>query len=888
MYCYSVTSTDSSGNESAKSYTVCGTTEAPPVPAYVDLLISSPQLSSSGASPVTLTALVKDSQHRAMAGEKVVFTASSGILTDVMDSTDANGMATAKLGTGGEPTDRKIDVTVTAGNKSGANQVAVTGTTISIDPPSFSLLFNDPDGKGIVVSLKDSAGGAIAGKTVSIVSASGKSSFTPAGHYTTDNSGQVRVTVKNATDLVGDTLTASAIGVASESKLTINTAKLTIVTPTADEEISISLLPLREFKVVYTEGGVAVAAKTIYFTTTRGVLSASNVATDGSGVATVTVSSNNSGPAVLNAYTTGTPQASVQRSIVFVAQDAKKMDVSASPANINTNAVGQTSEQSVIKAIVRDDKDNLVKGKTVNFTIAQDASGGKLSSGSAVTDMYGTATTSYIAGGNTGGLNNVVIRATVQDAPAVTKTATLTVGGQALFISLATGSGIAKVEPNMYRKDYLALVTDAAGSPVPNAVVTATVVPRYYMKGYYYVFGDVWLQRRTIVASTATNPIVPACGNEDGITQDPLYDYNGVLDTGEDQNANSRLDPGNVASVSATVTDSTGHSTVSLTYARDYATWVNVKLDVRANLSGSTSSASQTFDLPGLGSDYTDIKVSPPGNPSPFGSNATCYAALTVLTVSDTKISLSWEPSAYASSYDIWRDPNDGVTAATKISTTTKTSYDDTVAAGSTYCYEIKLPDGTRLAAYGNRVCASSTPAAPTVYSVANKDPLDATNYTKAISSSQIQVSWKNTGATSYRIYKDGVRLQESVSTQIVSGALAANTQYCYQVTSLDAAGSESAKSDAVCVTTQPVVPATPTNLTAAGAAGPKVTLTWTNNGAALYRIYRDGVLMLSATGTPVDDTGVAAKTGYCYTISAVDASGNESVQSTPQCTATP
>jgi len=881
QYCYSVSSTDSSTNESARSSTVCGTTDAPPAPNSVDLLVSSPQLNSDGATPVTLTALVKDSQNRALSGQTVDFSATSGMLTDLKSVTDANGMATAKLGVGGDPTYRTIALTALTGGKTATNAVAVTGTNISIDPPAFSLPFNDDAGKQLTISLKDSAGGAIAGKTVSVASSTGKSTFIPASTYVTDNSGQVKVTVKNATDTTSDTITASAIGVSSQAMLTINNAKLTVKTDTPKADAEVPINTAQPFTVSYTDGGAAVAGKTVYFTATRGTLDASSVNTNGSGEATVNVSSVNAGPAVLTAYTTGDPQASAQVAIIFVATTANKMDLSAFPAIIDTNAVGQTGEQSLIKAIVRDADNNLVKGKTVTFAITQDASAGTLSKGSAVTDMYGTATTNYIAGGNTGGLNNVTITATVQDTPAVSKTTALTVGGQALFISLATGPDITKLDPNKYRKDYLALVTDAGGRPVANAVVTATVTPQYYIKGYYYVYGDGWLQMRTLSANLSTSPVIPACANEDSLGNNATSYYNGVLDAGEDQNANSRLDPGSVASVTASVTDSSGHSTISLVYARDYASWVNVKLEARASLGGSTTSAVQTFDLQGAAGDYADKKVSPPGAISPFGSNATCYASLTALALSDTKISLHWEPSAYASSYNIWRDPNDGSAAAKIAASVPTTSYEDTVAAGKTYCYEIKQVDSagleTPLAASGNRVCASSAATSPAGVTAV------------ALSPTQIQVAWGDAGAAGYRIYKDEVKLQDSVARTIVSGNLTANTQYCYAVSSLNEVGGESAQSAMVCTTTQLGAPLTPTGLAATGAAGPSVNLSWNVSvGAALYRIYRDGALRLSATGAPAVDADVVTQTGYCYTISAVDALGNESAQSTPDCTATP
>jgi fibronectin type 3 domain-containing protein len=120
---------------------------------------------------------------------------------------------------------------------------------------------------------------------------------------------------------------------------------------------------------------------------------------------------------------------------------------------------------------------------------------------------------------------------------------------------------------------------------------------------------------------------------------------------------------------------------------------------------------------------------------------------------------------------------------------------------------------------------------------------------------------------------------------------LSANNQYCYAVASLDSAGNESAKSSpSVCATTPSAGPPTPTNLTATESAGPppKITLTWTTSlGATSYRIYRNGTLLLSATGAQATDTTVAAQTNYCYAISAVDASGKESAQSDSKCVST-
>jgi hypothetical protein len=84
----------------------------------------------------------------------------------------------------------------------------------------------------------------------------------------------------------------------------------------------------------------------------------------------------------------------------------------------------------------------------------------------------------------------------------------------------------------------------------------------------------------------------------------------------------------------------------------------------------------------------------------------------------------------------------------------------------------------------------------------------------------------------------------------------------------------------------------TPANLTAIGTGGPppRIFLNWSaSNGAVSYQIYRDGALVLSPirTGSQAVDTTVVAHAWYCYSITATDASGHESLRSDPVCTST-
>jgi fibronectin type 3 domain-containing protein len=862
-----------------------GDVPAPPpgqtVAASIDLSVSTPQLNSDGATTVTLTAIVKDSSNRALSEKEVSFSADSGVLAVTSGKTGTDGTATATLGTGGNPSNRPIHLTAATGSVSAANTVTVTGTTLSISgATSLSLGASTP----LTISLKNSAGAGITGRTVTVTSAKGNT--LSASSLVTDLTGQVSVNV-TATAGGADKITASAIGATKAFDLTVNTAILTFINPPPPAVAEVSIGTNQPVTVEYISGTTPQAGVTVNFVATRGALSSSAAVTGADGRATVTVASTNSGPALLVATIAGGPTAQI--AVEFVATTVSRLELQASPAVIGTNSGGATTQQSLITAVVRDANNNLVKNRTVNFNIVNDVSGGSLSPASAITDSFGSAGTVFIAGASPGGLGGVTIRATVMGT-AVTATTALTVAKKALFITLATGPTVLKVDPNKYQQDYVALVTDSAGNPVVGATVVATVTPMHYQKGYFIwpTGGVAWQQVVTLEAVSSTLPGVPACANEDGMLHNPLYDFNGLLDPGEDQNGNSRLDPGNVASVTAGVTDANGHATVSIVYARDYAFWVNVKLEAIAQTAGSTASAFVIFDLVGAASDYISQSVSPPGNPSPFGTSTSCFVDLTVTPVSSSQMAITWQKSATASFYRVFRN---GINIA---NTTQNTYFDSGLANGALYCYQIRTVDaaGTE-SSFTGTVCNSTVIAAPS--------GLSAT----AISPSQIRISWTAlAGATGYHLYRDGslLPLKSVVSTSTVDSGLAASTLHCYAVSGFNAAGVESPKSAQVCATTQLTAPATPTGLTATGSEGPPatVTLAWNASfGAAVYRIYRDGgeppaftpSLSVAAPAVTARDTGgtapLLARTGYCYTIAAVDASGNESAQSTSVCTAT-
>lgn len=97
---------------------------------------------------------------------------------------------------------------------------------------------------------------------------------------------------------------------------------------------------------------------------------------------------------------------------------------------------------------------------------------------------------------------------------------------------------------------------------------------------------------------------------------------------------------------------------------------------------------------------------------------------------------------------------------------------------------------------------------------------------------------------------------------------------------------------DVVVVAADTTPPTVPTGLTATAVSASQVNVSWAAStdavGVTGYRLRRGGVLVASPAATSHSDTNVAASTAYSYTVSAVDAAGNESAQTAAVLVTTP
>ncbi len=254
-----------------------------------------------------------------------------------------------------------------------------------------------------------------------------------------------------------------------------------------------------------------------------------------------------------------------------------------------------------------------------------------------------------------------------------------------------------------------------------------------------------------------------------------------------------------------------------------------------------------------------------------------------------TSIALSWsEPGGGVSVSPYIVARNDDISSSTIGSTTDRRYEVFALAPSERYCFVIKNPVTRNT--MSNTACATtnadtSLPSQPS--------GLTAT----AVSPAQIDLDWNNSSdndrVDSYKVFRNGT-LFMTVYGSIASDMEAApNTEYCYTVSAVDAAGNESGRSTESCTSTPSDTqnPTTPERVAAtySEASGlPTLGIDWeTSSDDGLirhYRVFRNGEYLTDAPYAFFDDTGLEADAGYCYTIVAVDAAGKESGESAPAC----
>ncbi|CAM3904185.1 Ig-like domain-containing protein [Rheinheimera salexigens] len=585
----------------------------------VSLIADTLQLGSSSTDKVELSALVRDSNNVVVADVPVTFSTDSGELVQIDAVTAANGIARATLTTKTDKNNRDITVRATVQQQTSELIVKVKGTVVDVSAPNSVVL---ADTATIDIFVTDSSGVGIQGVTVA-VSSSLANTLSETNPVTVGTAGKASLSY-TAVNSGNDTLTITALGVTSFANINVSADAFAFQQAAAEGEnvLEIDLSAAQQLSVEWLVNDAANVGQLVTFNTTRGAI-ASTVAglanavtsedtTDAAGVAEAFVRSEYAGLATISARGgAGEDAVSTKKVVEFIATNPTKVEVQAFPAQVGPG------ESSAVRAIVRDANNNPVKGRTVVFSL-DNAAGGAISSGTAVTNSQGVASTVFTADANTGtgfdGLN-LQIHGALEADNTIAGMTDIAVGKRTLFFRFGTGNAIAKPSASLYSKEFSIIVTDSSGNPVANQELNVAVVPITFGKGFWVKSPPppeefkLWASNRVIT-----------CPNED-------VNFDGILEISEDTNGDGLLTPGNVATVPRTVTaDENGIATFNVQYPQDYATWLDVRLQVSGTAAGTENVAHRLYTLPVAAEDVTVETSPPPANP--LGVQADCRTTI--------------------------------------------------------------------------------------------------------------------------------------------------------------------------------------------------------------------------------------------------------------------
>jgi hypothetical protein len=604
--------------------------------ATLEISTSARTLRTGSTDSAIVTVVAKDSANRVLPNIAVQFAADSGTLETSSRTTDANGAVTATVRVGADRANRLIAVEARSGSVVARTELQATGTTVTLTaPPSGAAGADVP----VSVSVTDGNSLPVAAARV-VVSVNGAAQATA---LVTGSNGQATTTVRPTAGGVLE-LGATSLGASA------TVARVTISSDAMSVTVSPSTLVLGgsggQVSVNWTQNGVPVTQQ-IRLSTTKGILrpagsttgSQSIVVVPGTNVATLIDNGVVGDSVVTAAALSGAVSASVTAS--FASQQPGSFSI-----QVASNTITGSTGSAKVDAFVVDASPsrNPVQGATVSFFIVADPTGGSLDQATAVTDGAGRASVTFRPGSRpTSGTDAVVIGATVGSLG--TATATLTVAGGPLFVSIGFGNTIIKPTDTEYQKVFNIRVTNSAGNAVSGAAVTVRLRPVSFRKGYLAFFtgagtSGVWDAGLATPISLPESALPPGqfierlgwyieCPNED-------YTNDGIVDGSKDYNSSGTLEPRQVASVFFSSSDGTplgggaatasgttaadGSAYISVRYSQRFSPWATYEIQVSTAVGGSEGRAQLGYLLSGAASDFTNQQIPPAGAVSPFGT----------------------------------------------------------------------------------------------------------------------------------------------------------------------------------------------------------------------------------------------------------------------------
>jgi uncharacterized protein (DUF1800 family)/fibronectin type 3 domain-containing protein len=259
----------------------------------------------------------------------------------------------------------------------------------------------------------------------------------------------------------------------------------------------------------------------------------------------------------------------------------------------------------------------------------------------------------------------------------------------------------------------------------------------------------------------------------------------------------------------------------------------------------------------------------------------------------NARVTLAWQASVGATSYDVLRSLAADRTFALIASVTAPAHVDSGLTNGTRYVYRVRAVAAAQVSRLSARVAAIPTLPPP-------PPPASApANLVSSLAAGLATLRWDPLpDATSYRVFRsttgtfDATPIATVVTPTFSEPGPAAGVTYSYRVAGRNAGGDGPAS--AVVTVTATAPPAAPTGVSAA-AGDARATLAWSAMaGATTYNVYRGTVaggqsatpVAAGVVATSVVDAGLTNGTTYFYRVTALG-DGGESARSA-EVSATP
>ena len=267
----------------------------------------------------------------------------------------------------------------------------------------------------------------------------------------------------------------------------------------------------------------------------------------------------------------------------------------------------------------------------------------------------------------------------------------------------------------------------------------------------------------------------------------------------------------------------------------------------------------------------------------------TAPTGLNAAAVSSSEVDLSWtDTSDNETSFQIEWSSNGGASFTLLTSANSEDYAHVGLTPGTEYCYRVRAINAAGSSAYTAVRCATTessitSPSAPTglVATAVSLSEVDLSWADNSDNETGFEVEWSSNGGATFAL----LTVAPVNSEEYTHVGLTPNTQYCYRVRAINAAG-KSGYTAVQCATTQSNVtlPSAPIGLRAEAISFSEVDLSWadTSGNETGFEIERSSdaginfeiVAAVSANSAGYVDKNLEATTEYCYRVRAVNAAG--------------